>query len=229
VQESGPLVVTTWAGKGGIGKTTLALIVAYLLGRIGPTLLVNGDPRQLDGSVSDLVAKMKTPPPFDLVEEEDPKMLAQVRRAKRRRFVVIDGAPARDEERIAATINVSDLVLVPITVEWLEARGVMNSVRQHVRPSGRKYRLVFSRVPSNQLKAAERLRTSLETADIPAMRTVVRRYQAHQDAQSMGVPVTEGDWVNWDKAADDCYGLVDEVLEVLGQPERVERRVRPAS
>ena len=228
MQDSGPQVVSTWAGKGGVGKTTLALILAVMLGRIGSTLLVNGDPRQQEGSVSDLAEKMENPP-FDLVEEEDPRMLAQLHKARRRRFVVVDGAPARDEERIKATLKASNLVIVPLTVEWLEARGVMNSVRTYVRPSGTPYRMVFSRVPSNQLKAADRLRASLETADIPMMRTVMRRYQAHQDAQSMGVPVTEGDWVNWDKAADDCYGLADEVLEVLGAPERSQRRERSAS
>lgn len=227
MQDSEPQVVVTWAGKGGISKTTLALILAEQLGRIGSTLLVNGDPRQEEGSVSDLVERMENPS-FDLVEEEDPRMLAKLRQARRRRFVVVDGAPARDEARIKATLGAADLVVVPITTEWLEARGVMNSVRTHVRPSGRTYRLVFSRVPVNQLKAADKLRVSLETADIPVMRTVVRQYQAHQDAQSMGVPVTEGDWVNWHKAADDCYDLADEVLGVLGASERVARRERPA-
>jgi chromosome partitioning protein len=221
--EGPPLIISVFGGKGGIGKTTLAFLLAWLLGQVGPTLLIDADKRQEDGSTKELYDKLTVESTFDISVEEDPTLLGGLRNARGYRFIVVDNAPHRDPAKLEASCN-GDLIVVPMVPVYLEIRAVMSSLRNIVIPSGRPYRVVMSRVTNNRKSKARTTHVSLEAVGIPVFKTHMREYVAHQDAGALGLPVTSGQGANWDKAAQDAFDLTDEVLEALGQTDRVPRK-----
>ncbi len=220
--EGEPIVVSVFGGKGGIGKSTLAFLIAWLLGLVGRTLLVDADELQKEGGTKELYDQLEVDPSFDIATEEDPKKLAGLRKIRGYRFIVIDNAPHRDKKKLEASCD-GDLIVVPLTLDFLEARAIMSSLREIVIPSGRPYQVVISRVESNRKGKARRTHDSLDLVGIPVFKTHMRELTAHQDAGQLGVPVTEGTNRNWERPAEDARDLVDELLAVLGQQDRVPR------
>ncbi|MQS18013.1 ParA family protein [Streptomyces kaniharaensis] len=221
-----PIIISVFGGKGGIGKSTLAFLIAWLLGLVGRTLLVDADELQKEGGTKELYDLLEVDPSFDIATEEDPKKLAGLRRIRGYRFIVIDNAPHRDKKKLEASCD-GDLIVVPLTLDHLEAKAIMSSLREIVIPSGRPYRVVINRVEANRKSKARRTHDSLDLVKIPVFKTHVRELAAHQDAGASGIPVTEGTNRTWERPAEDARNLVDELLAVLGQPDRVPRP-RPA-
>jgi chromosome partitioning protein len=222
--EGEPLVISVWGGKGGIGKTTTASETAWLLGRLGTTLLVDADRRQDEGSSKQIYDQLTLEPTYDLAVEEDPRLLARVRKASGYRYVVIDNAPHRDEDKLLACLEPADLVVVPMPTTYLETKGVLNSIRKLVMPSGRPFRVLLTRVPTSGSRP-DVTHQALNAAGVPTFRTRIRAYVAHENAQALGIPVVEEpERPNWDKAAEDVHDYVDEILELLGEEARTARK-----
>ncbi|MFD8706827.1 hypothetical protein ACFV1W_30205 [Kitasatospora sp. NPDC059648] len=216
-----PTVIAVFGGKGGIGKSTLAFLIAWLLGLLGRTLLIDADKRQEDGSSAELYNLLQVTPSFDLALEEDPQTLGKLKKLRGYRWVVIDNAPHRDEKLKATCAG--DLIVVPLTLDYLEARAVMSSLRAIVLPSGRPYRVVLSKVASQHKAKAMRTQESLDVVGINSCRTHMRKLVAHQTAGQLGIPITEGTDKTWREPANDARDLVDELLEALGEDVRVPR------
>ncbi|MFI9332957.1 ParA family protein [Kitasatospora sp. NPDC052868] len=224
------MIVWIFAGKGGIGKSTLSFLIAWLLGHIGRTLLIDADARQEDGSSSELYNQLTVDPVMDLATEDDAEKLAQLREVRGYRFVVVDNGPHRDRKRLEQGCRNGDITIVPLTLDYLEARAIMSSLREIVIPSGCKYRVVINKVPAVRKAKAQRTSQSLDLVRIPVFRTHMRALVAHQDAGQLGIPVTEGTLLTWKPAAEDARNLVDELLEDLGLQDRVPRpKPRPKS
>ncbi|KOV09630.1 hypothetical protein ADK60_40395 [Streptomyces sp. XY431] len=225
--EGEPVIIAVFGGKGGIGKSTLAFLIAWLLGQVGRTLLVDADELQKEGGTTELYDGLEVDAAFDLAGEEDPEKLAGLRSIRGYRFIVVDNAPHRDRKKLAASCA-GDLIVVPLTLDPLEAKAIMNSLREIVIPSGRPYRVVISRVDANRKAKARRTYESLRVVGLPVFKTQMRELVAHQDAGQLGIPVTEGTYKAWQRPAADARDLVDEVLEALGLPDRVPRPAEPA-
>ncbi|MEU0938949.1 ParA family protein [Embleya sp. NPDC005971] len=217
------MVISVWGGKGGLGKSTLSALLAWMLGKVGRTLLVDADGRQTDGSSSELHKQLTVEATYDLTMEEDPAKLAKLRAIRGYRFIVLDNAPDRDLEKLKVTCD-GDLIVVPMVAEDLETKAVMSSLRTYVVPSGRPFMVVMNRVTHAQKGRAAKIHAGLDVVGIPTAKTHVRGYQAHAYAGAIGTPITEGTGQNWDKAREDAYNLVDEILVRLGQEDRVPRR-----
>ncbi|MFJ9523269.1 ParA family protein [Kitasatospora sp. NPDC101801] len=217
-----PLIVVLWGGKGGIGKSTLAFLLAWSLGKVGRTLLLDADPEQKEGNAQELYDLLELPATFDFASEDDPAKLAGLRRARQYRFIVIDNAPHRDREILKTTCD-GDLIVVPLPLDYLEARAIMSSIREIVIPTGHPYRVVMSKVDAARKAKAVRTLDTLDLAGIPVFRTHMRELVAHQDAGQMGIPITEGTSKTWHKPGKDALDLADEVLAALGLADRVPR------
>lgn len=107
--------LTVGCHKGGVAKTTTAVLLALELAREGPTVLVDGDP-QRSASTWETLARQRAeedsaalpwPDTLTVVPWRDPITVPPLD------HVVIDTPPG-DPERLRAALRVSDTALVPI-------------------------------------------------------------------------------------------------------------------
>lgn len=214
-RPDGPLVVAVWGGKGGIGKTTSAFELADGFACIGKTLMVNADLKQTDGGATEL-ANQRGELPFELMESEEPTELRKLKTLRQFRYIVTDNAPHRDTAKLRAAAD-ADLVVVPMPVRHLDVRGVMSSIRLHLQPIGAKYKVLLTSVEHARRSKAETTQQTMRALGMPVYKTTIRRYDAHENAGSMGVSIFLGEGTNWNKAADDARAYVNETLESLGE------------
>lgn len=214
-----PTVVCVYAGKGGIGKTSIASILAYLLGRDnGRTLLIDANREQPSASV--LFQKLTYDAPYTLTVEDKPENLKRVRSLDFD-YVVIDCPPSRTEA--AGALDEADMVIVPFVSSFLETRAVMQTAREVFGLGGttsdRKYAILFVLVDRSQRTEAEHARAALDGVGAPMFVTEVRRYKAVSKAQRAGVPIVEPEaaerWDKADEAARDACAVRDELLTML--------------
>src|SRR3954453_20027461 len=103
-------VIAVGAHKGGTGKTTTSVLLAALLARRGPTVLIDAD-RQGSASTWWRLAERHQDWPASLTLEpwRDPMTLPPMAMAN----AVIDTGPG-DPERCRAAMRLADTVVVPI-------------------------------------------------------------------------------------------------------------------
>lgn len=210
---SEPHVVVIYGGKGGIGKTTTAVSLAYLLGRDqGKTLLVDANADQPSAQL--IYDTLAVDAPYDITVEENPELLGRIKGVDYN-YVVIDCPPSPREAQ--AALGVADLVLVPYVPRWLETQAIMRTIRDAL--DGRPYRVLLTAVEHAMKSRARITREALSGFGVPMFDTHVRRYVAHEQAQSNGVPLFEleavGRFDNADRAAADYLAVRDEVLKLL--------------
>lgn len=111
-------IISFLNGKGGVGKTTLALNVATALGNKGYSVIaIDTDPQF---SLSDFHHETM---PFDVAEAESEKDIYKVRKNYNHHdFIIIDGAGSLNNIA-AAAVFMSDLVIIPITPSALDFRA----------------------------------------------------------------------------------------------------------
>lgn len=229
-REEGPYVVPVWGGKGGINKSTIAWNLAYMLGHVGPTLLVNADKRQTGGGVTALTEDCTKPltdedgaetVPFELTESDDPAELGSVRQLRQFLFVVTDNAPHRDVKKLRAAAK-GDLTVVPFPPRKLDSKGILSSVAEHLQPYGANYRFVLSPVEYTQTSRAKGIKDSLRDIGQPVFTSWIRKYTCHEMLTGEPVYLNEDD-PKAGNAASDMYLFGDEVLRHLGTSYKVPR------
>lgn len=213
---SEPHVLVLYGGKGGIGKTTTAVSLAYLLGRDqGKTLLVDANADQPSAQL--IYDTLTVDAPYDITVEEQPDLLGRLK-AVNYGYVVIDCPPSPREA--AAAFAVADLVIVPYVPRWLETQAIMRTIRDAL--DGRPYRVLLTAVEHSMKSRARITREALSGFGVPLFDTQVRRYVAHEQAQSNGVPIFEPEaatrFDHADRAAADYVSARDEVLTLLDDP-----------
>lgn len=209
-------VLAVYGGKGGIGKTTTAVTLSYLLGRDqGKTLLVDANADQPSAAL--IYDTLTVDAPYDLTVEENPELLGRIRRVDYA-YVVLDCPPSPREA--SAALDVADLVIVPYVPRWLETQAIMRTIRHAL--AGRPYRVLLTAVEHSMRTRARITREALSGFGVPMFGTQVRRYVAHEQAQSNGVPIDEAAaaerFDRADRAAADYRAVRDEVLTLLGGP-----------
>ncbi|MFC9233635.1 hypothetical protein ACFTZI_32550 [Streptomyces decoyicus] len=214
-RREGPQSVSVYGGKGGIGKSTDAFLASWMLGLVGPTLLINGDKKQEDGGVTALVEALKVEAPFDLTETDSVTELSKIRQLRQYRFVVTDNAPQRDEGMIREAAN-ADLTIVPAPPKRLDSKSVMASTRTYL--AGTSYRIHITKVDHISKSRARSMKTTLQDLNIPVFGGWMRMYNAHEMLN--GYPVFHPEAHEADPkavlAAEDAYLFGDEVLRELG-------------
>jgi chromosome partitioning protein len=105
------MIISIQNQKGGVGKTTLAIQLAFGLSDKHRVLLVDADPQ---GSARDWAASRKDTLPFDLVAMDRPLLHRDLPSiARDYAYVFIDGPP-RISEIVRSAILASDFALIPI-------------------------------------------------------------------------------------------------------------------
>jgi chromosome partitioning protein len=105
------MIITIQNQKGGVGKTTLAVHISYVLSLNKKVLLLDSDPQ---GSARDWAAAREGQPPFTVIALDRPTIHRDLpKMAADYDHVVIDGPP-RVSELARSGIIAADLIVIPV-------------------------------------------------------------------------------------------------------------------
>jgi len=173
------VILTVGAYKGGTGKTTTSVMLALQFARSGPTVLVDAD-RQGSASTWHREAMRKGyawPESLTVVGWHEPMTLPPVR------HVVIDCGPG-DPDRFRAAMRMSDTVIVTAGARIADAvqlGATVGDVEKVAAERPLEWGVLMTLVRL-RTRAASTVTTSIETADLPLLRTIVPSLQRYADA-----------------------------------------------
>jgi chromosome partitioning protein len=176
--------------KGGVGKTTSALLLALGLAERGLDVsIVDSDPNLPLKAWSELPGRPAAIRLFHAPSFQD--LPGELRHAKQAAdWVVVDtegGAPRMGGMAIAN----ADLVLTPLAASQLDAREAMKVARMVADISKREGRPIplvclFARTPPAGRRSFQEVRAELEAADLPALQAALSDKEAFRALFSKG-------------------------------------------
>lgn len=206
-----PRIIAVYSGKGGIGKTTTASCLAWKFGNpTAPerTVLIDANARQRSATV--VYEQLQVDATYAVATEEDPRKLAYARDLDAD-WVIIDCPPSDLEA--AAALDVADLIVVPYVARWLEDEAAALTLESL---NGRPHVVLFTMVGHNKTRVNAQAREALQDADVRVLKAHVRRYDAHETAQAVGLPVflpeAQAAIDNADRGATDYTAVHTELL-----------------
>ncbi|EGJ3141400.1 ParA family protein [Salmonella enterica subsp. enterica serovar Newport] len=184
-------IISFLNAKGGVGKTTTALCVAWCLARMGfKVCVVDTDPQlSVSGWHNPEIC------PFDVYEASNEREIYALRKTlKAYDYVIIDGAAAISVIS-AAAVMVSDVVLIPVTASPLDfaASGAIVSVleaREALKPVTARF-LITKQVTNARM--TKTLREAIKETDIDVMKQGTKHRQAYVKFMLDGGCVFTGD------------------------------------
>lgn len=204
-------IVTVANGKGGVGKSTTTVNLAGILGEKMKVLVVDSDPQE---SATWWMERSEGTNE-EVVQETDPRMLERLREVGGYDVVLVDTRPALRAQALAAVIGASDYVVLPSPPAPMDIVALIETVRQEVRPSGIRHRVLLTRVDARSRGEAEEAREALVEAGIPVFDGLVREYKAHRTASLLGIPVSRLGLRRGRNAEDDYRDVARELIADL--------------
>jgi chromosome partitioning protein len=206
------MIVSIQNQKGGVGKTTLAVHLAFGLSGKNHVLLVDADPQ---GSARDWAASRKDNLPFDLVAMDRPILHRDLPSlAKDYAYVIIDGPP-RVSEIARSAILASDLVLIPIQpspYDLWAAQETVKLVREaSLFKENLKSAFIINRKIVNTVIARE-IVEALKDYEIPVLKNTIAQRIAFAESAATGKTVLEIDAAG--PAALEISHLLEELFDV---------------
>ncbi len=173
------MIITFVNGKGGVGKTTLSVMMALLYHELGKkTALLDNDPQKTASKWLDEIRenyKEACPPLAVPGESYD--------------IVVIDTPPRLDSEEVVGAIKLANTVILlssPSPADLWTTRETVKVVNSHIRP-GSKGALLFNQVVGHT-KLGREVETISEQIGMAALKNVIPRSQSFQHAAIYGLP-----------------------------------------
>ncbi|NEQ29860.1 MAG: ParA family protein [Leptolyngbya sp. SIO4C5] len=199
------MYVTVAGFKGGVGKTTTAVHLACFFAKMGPTLLVDGDPNR---SATGWAKRGDLP--FKVVD-----VMAAPRHSAKVEHVIIDTAARPDKDELEALADGCELLVLPTTPAALDIDAMLQTIDLLQELGSEQYRILLTMVRSRPVKTAEQAREALER--LPLFRQDIRNLIAYEKASLEGVPVYA---VKGDRMARIAWGEYQavgrEIVEVAG-------------
>jgi chromosome partitioning protein len=218
-------VVSLVSPKGGVGKTTTALLIASTLHHRGQNVvLLDGDPNQ---PLTNWSAEGRNALPIIGGVRSETIVSVIDREAPRRDLVIVDteGSAQRLTSRAIAR---SDLVVVPMgasTLDAAQAARAVSLIQQEEELLRRTIacRIVFTRTGKVQSKAERALTRELVRDGVATLATTVWQRAAYEAMFAERVPLRAldpGKVSNLEAAFANAEALVDEILGVLAGAEQ---------
>jgi len=129
--------------------------------------------------------------------------------------VLVDTQPALRAEALGAVMGAADYVVLPSPPAPMDMVALIETVRQEVRPTGVRHRVLLTRVDARSRGEAEEARGALAGAGIPVFDGMVREYKAHRTASLLGIPISGLGIRRGRNAEDDYRGVAGELLRDL--------------
>jgi len=170
--------------KGGVAKTTTAVHLATFLQRLGPTLLIDGDPNR--GVLSTWGAAGGLP--FAIVDES-----RGAYEARKYEHVVIDTEARPGSADFTTLSQGCDFMIIPAVPAKLEtaALGLTIMAARKQGLSNSKFRVLMTKVPPSPETDGPELRRELESEGIPIFAAEIPRLKAFEHAVSAGVAICD--------------------------------------
>ncbi|HEY9909300.1 MAG TPA: ParA family protein [Thermosynechococcaceae cyanobacterium] len=197
-------------GKGGVGKTTTSVNLAAAFSAKQRVLLVDADPQ---GSATWWVDRANTVASFDLAQETNPQVLGELREVGDYDVVVVDTPPALGSEALAGVVPTADYILLPTPPAPMDLAALIDTVRQVVMPQRVAHRVLLTKVDPRSVGEAREAQQTLTELGIPACRTFIRAYKAHERAALEGVAIGQWRGRNAREAEADYQQVADEIQQ----------------
>lgn len=204
-----PLIIVVANGKGGVGKTTTTMALSGIFSEQYKVLAVDADAQ---GSFTWWVDRNQHKM-FDLVQETNPRLLGQLRSIEAYELIVVDTPPALDSEALAAVVAVADYLLLPTPPAPIDLTALIQTVKKAILPVGVAHRVLLTRVDPRSWGEALEAQNTLKEVGIPACKTFIRAYKAHERAALEGVPITQWRGKHSREAAADYRKVADEIQQ----------------
>jgi chromosome partitioning protein len=214
-------VIAFASTKGGVGKTTLAFVIATAIARqLSPTMeyrvaCIDCDP---NGTLNAALRKSGSPGICSLPSDAE-TLLPTLRDAQRSASLVLIDLEGSANQAMLYACGKSDLVLIPAqpsAFDVREARKTAEVVSQAADLVGREIalRVVLTRTPVLRQRVADHARAQFEKAGLPLLPVELVQRTAFQAMTYTGVPPFRAD-PNGGAAAN-VDALVDAVAVAVG-------------
>ncbi len=240
-QERKIPIVSLASTKGGVGKTTLAYVLATEVARRlahatsaefspsrslparapaaavwrGRVTCIDADPNRTLAQVLQLTKDRL----ITCVESDSERLLADLRHAQAEADLIVIDLEGTANQAMLYAAGKSDLVLVPAQpsrFDVVEAVKTVGVVRKAADLVGRDiaHRVVLSRTPVLRQRVADHSRAQFERAGLPLLPVELVQRAAFQSMTYTGQPPWRQD--GGEQAAANVASLVDEVLNIVG-------------
>ena len=220
-------IISLASTKGGVGKTTIAYVLATEIARRlasrnpsisslrGRVACIDADPNRTLAQVLSLTDD----PRITCVESDSDRLLADLRQAQSEADVVVIDLEGTANQAMLYAAGKSDLVLVPAQpsrFDVVEAVKTIGVVRKAADLVGREiaHRVVLSRTPVLRQRVADHSRAQFVRASLPLLQVELVQRAAFQSMTYTGRPPYQQD--GGEQAAANVASLADEVLAIVG-------------
>ena len=214
-------IISFASTKGGVGKTTLAFVIATAIARRLQTAkdyrvaCIDADP---NGTLNAVLRKSGNPDILSLPADAE-TLLPTLRDAQRNAALVLIDLEGSANQAMLYACGKSDLVLIPAqpsAFDVREARKTADVVSQAADLVGRTIdvRVVLTRAPVLRQRVAEHSRAQFDKAGLPVLPVELVQRTAFQTMTYTGVPPADAE--PGGGAAMNVEALVIAVAEIVG-------------
>lgn len=208
--------------KGGVGKTTAALLLATQIARVARVTVIDADPNR---PIRAWASGGNAPPKLSVVSDADEENIIEriEAAASASPFVVVDleGTAAKI---VLLAVSQADLVIVPTQGSQLDAEQASRAlkvIRQQEKMSGQPvpYGVLLTRTnPAIRTRTMAHIQRNLRTAGVPLFETELHEREAFRAVFSFRRTLESLDPAevgNVDKAAANAEAFAKEVVALL--------------